>query len=240
MIELDICTGMPYICTAMAKRPPRRKIAEPVAPGAPGDRRTEILDATLLLIAEGGIDAIRYRDVAARAGVPLGTVSYHYPARPDLLAAAFRHYFARNSELLRGLGARAPRRSIDDVPRFLAALIRLDFVERRPLMLAEYELILYAARQPALALVLAAWDRTMIAELAPVLEAFEVGSPIATARSLVDLLRGFQLVHLSRNAKEIEAPLGDFERRARALLLSATGHTKGTTHGKSHQAHPTR
>lgn len=190
------------------------------------DRRAEILDATLALIARGGIDAVRYREVADEAGVPLGTVQYHFTARPALLEATFRHFLQRNSELLRGLGARAPRRRLEDVAAFLEGLLRIDFADAERAFLAEYELILYAARHPALAALLVEWDRMMTAELAHPLAALGVAQPTATAQSLVEMLRGFQLINLGRSLAEIKEPLADFGRRVVAVL-------KGKNHGKS-------
>ena len=55
------------------------------------DRRAEILDATLDLIAEVGIDGIRSSLVADAAGVSLGLPHYYYPTLKDLVRAAFRH-----------------------------------------------------------------------------------------------------------------------------------------------------
>jgi DNA-binding transcriptional regulator YbjK len=214
---------MSYICTVTKRDTnlPSTKLT------VSNDRRAEILDATLALIAGGGIDAIRYRDVATQAGVPLGTVSYHFAARPALLEATFRHFFARNTELLLGLGARAPRGRREDVAAFLCELIRIDFADPERRVLAEYELILYAGRHPDLAAVLAGWDRMMVAELAPALEALDIANPIATARTLTEMLRGFELVNLGRTLAEIEEPLADFGRRVSALL------TRGSTRGKN-------
>lgn len=182
------------------------------------DRRGEILDATLALIASAGIDAVRYREVAVRAGVPLGTVSYHFTQRPQLLAAAFRHFFSRNSEVLREVGQRFPRRRLQDVAQFLRELIRIDFADPNRTMLAEYELILYAARDPELASALALWDHAMSTELGAVLESFSVAQPHATARTLMEMVRGFQLVNLGRTLLELNPALADFEQRVLSVL----------------------
>lgn len=186
------------------------------------DTRTQILDATLALIAAGGIDAVRYREVAERAGVPLGSVSYHYPAREALLAAAFRSYFATNREFLRTVGARFPRRRKADIAAFLRELIRIDFADATRRMFAEYELIQYAGRVPELAAELAEWDRAMAAELAVMLELFAVAHAESVARTLMEMVRGFQLVNLGRTLRQIGAALDDFERRVLFVLTPRT------------------
>ncbi|ANY05869.1 TetR family transcriptional regulator [Pseudonocardia sp. HH130630-07] len=55
-------------------------------------RRNEkaLLDAAAAAFAASGVDA-PVRDVAARAGVGVGTVYRHFPSRADLLVAVYRH-----------------------------------------------------------------------------------------------------------------------------------------------------
>jgi AcrR family transcriptional regulator len=51
-----------------------------------------LLDATLDLIAENGVDNLTMADVAERAGVSVRTLYRHFPDRPDLLAAALARH----------------------------------------------------------------------------------------------------------------------------------------------------
>lgn len=55
-------------------------------------RRNEeaLLDAAAAAFTESGVDA-PVRDIAARAGVGLGTVYRHFPTRADLVVAVYRH-----------------------------------------------------------------------------------------------------------------------------------------------------
>jgi AcrR family transcriptional regulator len=50
-------------------------------------RRRDLLDATFALIAEKGFEGLRTRDVAARAGVNIATLHYHFGTKEALLAA---------------------------------------------------------------------------------------------------------------------------------------------------------
>ncbi|MCO5973328.1 TetR/AcrR family transcriptional regulator [Actinoallomurus soli] len=68
-------------------------------PQARGERRKRsdarrnaqtLLDAAAAVFARAGIDA-PVRDIAAEAGVGMGTVYRHFPTRPDLVVAVFRH-----------------------------------------------------------------------------------------------------------------------------------------------------
>jgi AcrR family transcriptional regulator len=49
-----------------------------------------LLDAAAAVFARAGVDA-PVRDIAAEAGVGMGTVYRHFPTRPDLVVAVFRH-----------------------------------------------------------------------------------------------------------------------------------------------------
>ena len=49
-----------------------------------------LLDAAAAVFVEAGVDA-PVRDVAARAGVGMGTIYRHFPTRADLVIAVYRH-----------------------------------------------------------------------------------------------------------------------------------------------------
>jgi AcrR family transcriptional regulator len=53
-----------------------------------GARRDRILDVAVALAEEGGFENVRQRDVAARAGVALGTLYKSFRSKEDILTAA--------------------------------------------------------------------------------------------------------------------------------------------------------
>ncbi|MFJ5775362.1 TetR/AcrR family transcriptional regulator [Streptomyces sp. NPDC093094] len=55
-------------------------------------RRERILSATLDLVAEEGVAGVSHRKIATRAGVPLGSMTYHFGGIDDLLREAFRRF----------------------------------------------------------------------------------------------------------------------------------------------------
>ncbi|MFD0004348.1 TetR/AcrR family transcriptional regulator [Streptomyces sp. NPDC127178] len=55
-------------------------------------RRERIIAATLDLIAEEGIARVSHRKIAVRAGVPLGSMTYHFSGMDDLLREAFSRF----------------------------------------------------------------------------------------------------------------------------------------------------
>ena len=65
----------------------------PISPRKRADaRRNEqtLLDAAAAVFVESGVEA-PVRDIAARAGVGMGTVYRHFPTRADLVVAVYRH-----------------------------------------------------------------------------------------------------------------------------------------------------
>ncbi|WP_433203105.1 TetR/AcrR family transcriptional regulator [Dactylosporangium sp. CS-047395] len=64
--------------------PPRKRRAD-------AKRNEEaLLDAAAAAFVESGVDA-PVRDIAARAGVGVGTIYRHFPTRADLIVAVYRH-----------------------------------------------------------------------------------------------------------------------------------------------------
>jgi AcrR family transcriptional regulator len=53
------------------------------------DRREEILAAAEQLLVDSGVERMRLRDVAAVAGISVGTVQYYFDTRDRLVAALF-------------------------------------------------------------------------------------------------------------------------------------------------------
>lgn len=69
-------------------------------PNDPG-RKDRILDAALDVVAEHGVHGTTHRRVAARAEVPLGSVTYYFDGMDDLLAQAFQRLSETMSALYR-------------------------------------------------------------------------------------------------------------------------------------------
>jgi DNA-binding transcriptional regulator YbjK len=111
-------------------------------------RRERILRATLRVIGRDGIGAVTHRSVAAEAGVPLGSLTYWFATKDDLLRESLRLFVDEESERLRRVGdelaeGMAPEEIAE---RFAAVLESGDGPEQ----VAQFELYLEAARNPAL------------------------------------------------------------------------------------------
>ncbi|MEM9621107.1 MAG: TetR family transcriptional regulator, partial [Pseudomonadota bacterium] len=163
------------------------------------DRQLTILETTLRLIAESGVDAITHRKVAAAADIPLGSTTYYFESREHLIRAAFDHYLQR----IRALSAEAASGSQStgkDLIDFLVTLSHREF-EDPALLRAEYEMTLYATRDPVLAAALNAWYEEMIEQMAATLKMAGAKAPQEAARAVLHMMRGYELERLTNDTE---------------------------------------
>lgn len=127
------------------------------------DRKTHILDAALDVIAEHGVAGTTHRRLAARAEVPLGSITYHFTGLADLLAQAFARHVALQSAVFEGLFA-----GVGTHERFVEVLV--DLVQGGPGRhrgaVLGFELHLAALRDPGLRALTQAWTEDSRAVLA--------------------------------------------------------------------------
>ncbi|MGO9452763.1 MAG: TetR/AcrR family transcriptional regulator [Candidatus Binataceae bacterium] len=190
------------------------------------DRRGTILEAAIRIIGHGGPDAITHRAVAARARVPLGSVTYYFDSREELVREAFRYYLGAVMRFLATLEQETSPESLNELADFLVEVTRREFMEPE-LARAEYELILYAARDESLAREFNAYERSLEIHLAARLERMGAARPIDSARTVIDLVRGFELERFTHPGAEF----ADLRRRLlpvlEALTASAPPHRAG-------------
>lgn len=128
----------------MATRP------KPSAPAPePGEvaarRRQDLLESALSLLAEGGLEGLRTRDVAARAGVNISTLHYYFGTKEALLLALVEHASAK---FLAHPPARRPRPGAPALRTHLLDAWRT-FQAEPHLAAALQELVLRGQRDPA-------------------------------------------------------------------------------------------
>ncbi|QNS03056.1 TetR/AcrR family transcriptional regulator [Streptomyces xanthii] len=121
-------------------------------------RRETVLAATLDLIADEGVAGVSHRKIAARAGVPLGSMTYHFTGIDDLLREAFTGFAAHIVAVFeRHLApARTPEQAREAVTTLIHAVAE---GPRRDLVLTQ-ELYTLAARRPEYRTLTAAWMRS--------------------------------------------------------------------------------
>lgn len=118
----------------------------------PDQRRRELCDAGIQLLAADGIKGLSHLKVDRRAGVPEGTTSFYFRTRSALLqAVAVRVSELDLKDLTAATRTRSPSDAAPDRPSGLARLvIRSATGARLARIKARHELALQAVRDPLL------------------------------------------------------------------------------------------
>jgi DNA-binding transcriptional regulator YbjK len=160
-------------------------------------RRDLLLRATIELLGELGAKSVTHRAVALRAGLPLASTTYYFESVEQLVEEALKVHVAERVAELQALALTlaAPGANAQDVARRLADAL----VERpAPILVAQYQMYLEAARNPALrpavAEALAAFEHLA----AVMLGALGARDPEEAAGAFVALLDGFALHRVAR------------------------------------------
>lgn len=199
----------PSATTVDAVAPARRQRG----PNDP-NRRARIARAAVAVIAEHGLDSLTHRKVAAAAGVPLGSTTYHFRSLDDLIAAALDDAAEAGVALMRKWAD-----SLEDDADLSVSLA--DFViesvgERRGQTLAEYNLYVLALHRPQLQPAVAAWDSALSDVLVSLTDD-------VTGRMLGTLLCGVLMQAVLRGDRPSRPDLEVLFRRAIDAEVSAAG-----------------
>ena len=122
-----------------------------------------MLDAALDVLVSDGAAGITHRKVAARADVPLGSVTYHFASLADLLARAFARYVELRTAEFENLFTAV--RTPEDLVEVLVDLVQGGPSRRRSAVLG-FELHLAALRNPDLRTLTQQWTKDSRAVLA--------------------------------------------------------------------------
>jgi TetR/AcrR family transcriptional regulator, regulator of biofilm formation and stress response len=185
-------------------------------------RREEILEATLRVIGRSGREAVTHRAVAEEAGVPLGSTTYYFDSRDDLLGQALEHVArqeaARHIELGHELRtAKTPRQLADML------LDQLVFeIDDRDAYIAEYELWLEAGRRPDLREAATAWCDAVQLAVAGAMEKLGSTDPAADASLVVAAIDGLGERVLAREDDPAQAA-AEFRPQLRRLVERLLG-----------------
>lgn len=119
------------------------------------DRRDRISDVALDVIAEHGVAGATYRKIAEAAGVPLGSVSYHFHNLDELFTEAFTKLARQTALGFEEAMARASNKA--EASAAVVRLITGELLNDPRTMVLSYELYALAVRRPELRRVTDAW-----------------------------------------------------------------------------------
>jgi DNA-binding transcriptional regulator YbjK len=111
------------------------------------DRRERIIDAALEVIAEIGVAGASHRKIAARADVPLGSMTYHFADMDELLRVSFEKFSDTIATRYEDWFSKAA--NADEAREAVVGLIHADLLASQRELVLTTELYTLAARNPA-------------------------------------------------------------------------------------------
>jgi DNA-binding transcriptional regulator YbjK len=176
-----------------------------VAQQATQGRREQILEAALRVIGRSGREAVTHRAVAEEAGVPLGSTTYYFDSRDDLLAQALEHVASEAVDRYAKLAAdlrtvKTPEELADGLLSELTGA-----AEDRTAYIAEYELWLEAGRRPELREAAQSWCDAEQHAVAGAMESLGSRDPATDASLVVAAIDGLGERLLGREDDPAEA-----------------------------------
>jgi TetR/AcrR family transcriptional regulator, regulator of biofilm formation and stress response len=168
-------------------------------------RREQILEAALRVIGRAGVQAVTHRAVAEEADVPLGSTTYYFESRDDLIRQALEYVAASEVERY---GKRGDQLQTVESPGELADRLIDEMVaaaQDRIAYIAEYELWLEAGRRPELRDAAQNWCNAEQRSVAVAMEALGSGEPATDASLVVAAIDGLGERVLAREADPAEA-----------------------------------
>ena len=153
------------------------------------DRRTQLLDAALTVVADNGMKGLTHRAVDAAAGLPEGTTSNYYRNRAALVEAVLDRLLQLDAKLLQDVGPAGTPRDVDQLAGQLAGMVLA--LSRQHSGLTRARLALSLDRPEAVT----AGHRLLLGGLEQMLATLGVPAPAARARDVADYADGV-LLHL--------------------------------------------
>jgi AcrR family transcriptional regulator len=84
----------------------KKKTPASSAPKVTAGSRTQLIDVTLRIILEHGVDAVRIEDIVAEVGVTKGSLYWHFEDREALIKEALAEHLRRlNASIVEGVSA---------------------------------------------------------------------------------------------------------------------------------------
>jgi DNA-binding transcriptional regulator YbjK len=163
------------------------------------ERRTVIADAVVSTLAKAGGRGLTHRAVDREAGLPIGSTSYYFRTRADLIRSAV----GRLAELdATALAPQADDTLAADLARVVDQLLRTD----RERLVARYELALESVRRPELREFLAVGTRRVRGAIEERLTEAGVAAPREMADAALALVDGLLFAELTATEGQRRSP----------------------------------
>ena len=154
------------------------------------DRRRRIVEAALRVIARDGVNAATHRAVAAEAGVPLASTTYHFASKSEIVTEALELAIDRSiAAVARNTAPPYPTTPDALVDRLVDLVEALCGDDQAPLA-AQYELLIEAGRSRELQRVAERWGGAYLGGLGAIVAAAGIREPGEATAIVSDLIEG--------------------------------------------------
>src|SRR4051794_7291782 len=173
-------------------------------------RRRDILEATLRVIGESGVNSVTHRAVAEEANVALASTTYYFDSKAALVEEALELMIERSIEYVRRYTGCPPQISHDELIDRIVGFADAHINDPNAFVMAQYELMLEAGREEYLRPLARRWT-------IPYMDGFErvvrsAGLPERATEIVTNFVEGAVL-------NQVTTPSDDFlEARFRPLL----------------------
>jgi DNA-binding transcriptional regulator YbjK len=176
-------------------------------------RRIEIIDAAIEVMAQVGLAGLSMRVVANQAQMPLGALSYYFDDKSDLVAQAFQQLSDREIErVVRTAEQLQPTMSAEQLADLVADMIIDGFASPQGAIVTRYELVTEASRDERLRPMFEAWYVAMVPALSRLFRDLGSRQPELDSRTVMAVMAGLEIDNIYR-------PLGPVDkRRIRATI----------------------
>jgi DNA-binding transcriptional regulator YbjK len=176
-------------------------------------RRIEIIDAAIEVMAQVGLAGLSMRVVANQAQMPLGALSYYFDDKSDLVAQAFQQLSDREIErVVRTAEQLQPTMSAEQLADLVADMIIDGFASPQGAIVTRYELVTEASRDERLRPMFEAWYVAMVPALSRLFRDRGSRQPELDSRTVMAVMAGLEIDNIYR-------PLGPVDkRRIRATI----------------------
>ena len=179
-------------------------------------RRIEIIDAAIAVMAQVGLGGLSMRVVANQAQIPLGALSYYFDDKSDLVAQAFQQLSDREIErVVRTADRLQPTMPAEQLADLVADMIIDGFTSPQGAIVTRYELVTEASRDERLRPMFEGWYAAMVPALSRLFRDLGSHQPELDSRTVMAVMAGLEIDNIYR-------PLGPVDkRRIRATLRHA-------------------
>jgi TetR/AcrR family transcriptional regulator, regulator of biofilm formation and stress response len=191
---------------------PTSGMSAPVHSKRLNPRRRDILEATLRVIGESGVNSVTHRAVAEEADVALASTTYYFDSKAALVEEALELMIERSIEYVRRYTGCPPQISHDELIDRIVGFADAHISDPNAFVMAQYELMLEAGREEYLRPLARRWTIPYMDGFEHLVRSAGLPEPEQTTEIITNFVEGALLNHVT-------TPTDDFlEARLRPLL----------------------